>query len=267
MEQSVIDKLMELKNLYEAGILTKEELEAEKQKVLDNEKAKKTPQTQHEMVVQDTASTSANPEEKRSNKGLWSGIGLGGLVLALIILGITLNNKKAEPLPDYDIDAMEDIVEEDYLASDTYTEITPYEEDDDLYEIDDWVGTFVITGCIYRTSESKAILTLKKTDRKSYYIGTLYLMLGMDEGMGQFDYYGGTMNAVVKAKQQDNKMVVVLEDFAIGSGDYEDFFNSFKQGQQIFCITNSYGAYSVKALEEMEFFFDNYGCDNKIYKQ
>ena len=52
MEQSAIDKLMELKRLYEAGILTKEELEAEKQKVLENETAKETPQSV--IVVQET---------------------------------------------------------------------------------------------------------------------------------------------------------------------------------------------------------------------
>ena len=34
MNQQTIDKLMEIKKLYEAGILTKEEMEAEKAKIL-----------------------------------------------------------------------------------------------------------------------------------------------------------------------------------------------------------------------------------------
>ena len=34
MERSIIDKLMELKQLYESGILTKEEMENEKKKIL-----------------------------------------------------------------------------------------------------------------------------------------------------------------------------------------------------------------------------------------
>lgn len=34
MEQQTIDKLMEIKKLYEAGILTKEEMETEKAKIL-----------------------------------------------------------------------------------------------------------------------------------------------------------------------------------------------------------------------------------------
>lgn len=265
MEQSAIDKLMELKRLYEAGILTKEELEAEKQKVLENETAKETPQSV--IVVQETVSSPSTPTKKSGNKGLWL-IGTGALAAIIIIICVIVSHsQKAEPVHSYDlaIDSLTDDYTDDYVYEEEVVE--EIYEDDDLYEIDDWVGTFVITGCIYRTGESRAILTLKKTDRKSYYIGTLYLMQGSDEGMGQFDYYGGTMNANVKAKLQDNKMVVVLDDFTIGSGEHEDFFSSFKQGQQIFCITNSYGAYSVKALEEMEFFFDNYTCDNEIYKQ
>ena len=34
MEQQTIEKLMEIKKLYEAGVLTKEEMEAEKAKIL-----------------------------------------------------------------------------------------------------------------------------------------------------------------------------------------------------------------------------------------
>ena len=36
MEKSQIDKLMELKQLYESGVLSKEEMEVEKQKILNN---------------------------------------------------------------------------------------------------------------------------------------------------------------------------------------------------------------------------------------
>ena len=40
MEKQTIDKLMEIKKLYEAGILTKEEMEAEKAKVLPQRQQK-----------------------------------------------------------------------------------------------------------------------------------------------------------------------------------------------------------------------------------
>ena len=117
MEQQTIDKLMEIKKLYEAGILTKEEMEAEKNKVLHlggivNE----------EPVSEETISDAvpakadseerfafgkARPEQKQTNssskqqtgksnsKLYWIG-GIGILVL-IIILMIILNRKDDEP--------------------------------------------------------------------------------------------------------------------------------------------------------------------------
>lgn len=134
MEQSVIDKLMELKTLYEAGILTKEELEAEKQKVLGNEIAEETPQKQHEAVVQKTASASANPEEKRRNKGLWSGIGMSVLVLIIIIYVVVSNKKETyqNALYGYNVDS---IAEDDAIVYDiieytsTESETTNYNQE------------------------------------------------------------------------------------------------------------------------------------------
>lgn len=274
MEQSVTDKLMELKRLYEAGILTKEELEDEKRKVLGNAEG-----TQHnEIVVQESVSASLPPTEKDNKKGLWIGIGFVVLVLFAIICVVVSNNKNTTDDYDYYDDTVTDCVsdDEDWEDTDTYEEsidtddkgivaVLDIDDDDDLYEIDEWVGTYVIRGEIYRLSSSMAILTLKKTERKSYYTGTLCLMLGDDMGDGKFDSWHGKMTANVKAKLQNKQMVVVLEDFTIGEGYYKDWFDSFKQGQQIFCITNSYGTYSVRALEEMEIFFDN--SDSEIYKQ
>lgn len=52
MEKSNIDKLMELKQLYEQGILTKEEMEVEKRKILgtENETAKEAPRQEKTLL-------------------------------------------------------------------------------------------------------------------------------------------------------------------------------------------------------------------------
>lgn len=278
MEQSVTDKLMELKRLYEAGILTKEELEDEKRKVLGNAEG-----TQHnEIVVQESVSASLPPTEKDNKKGLWIGIGVVVLVLFAIICVVVSNNKDTTDDYDYYDDTVTDCVsdDEDWEDTDTYEEsvdtddkgiaaVLDIDDDDDLYEIDEWVGTYVITGCIYRLCDSKAILRLERTDRDSYYTGTMSLMLGSeDEDLGRFDAYGGGMYANIKAKKQGDQIVVILDDFTIQSGDYEDHLtHGLRQGQQIFYITQSYGSYSVQAVNKMENIFDGYGCDNEIYKQ
>lgn len=55
MEQQTIDKLMEIKKLYEAGILTKEEMEAEKAKVLHSSTSPKTIEPKEEKQTEDIA--------------------------------------------------------------------------------------------------------------------------------------------------------------------------------------------------------------------
>lgn len=268
MAQSVIDKLMELKKLYEAGILTKEELEEEKQKVLG-----KTEDAQlNEIVVQESVSVPSTTTEKDNKKGLWIGLGTAVLVLIVIICVIVSNNKNT--VDDYvydnvvtDTTSCVYIYEESLDAyDDGIAEVIDIEDDDNLYEIDEWVGTYAIRGC-YRLCDSEAILRLKRTDGDSYYIGTMFLMLGSEESDGKFNDYQVTMYANVYAKQQGDQLVVVLDDFTMGDEVFQDLFGSFRQGQQIFCITNSYGNYSVRPLEEMKNFFDGQGCDNKIYKQ
>lgn len=268
MAQSVTDKLLELKRLYEAGILTKEELEEEKQKVLVEEAQR------NEIVVQESVSAPSAKTEKNSKKGLWIGIGIAVLLLIVVIICVVVSNNK-EPKDNYDY--FDDVVT-DSVAVDEYSEyMGDYSDDsyllygdgdgDDIDDIDVWSGTYVITGCVYRVSDSKAILNLEECERRSYYIGTMYLMLGAEESDGQFNDYQGTMSAYVSAIQQGDQLVVTLEDFTLGDGVFQDSFESFRQGQQIFCITNSYGDYSVSPLEEMKNFFDGIGCGNAIYKQ
>ncbi|MCH5175566.1 MAG: hypothetical protein J1F40_06745 [Prevotellaceae bacterium] len=267
MAQSVTDKLLELKRLYEAGILTKEELEEEKQKILGEDARR------NEIVVQKSVSAPSTTTEKDSKKGLWISIGIAVLVLVVIICVVVSNNK--EPKDDYDY--YDDVVA-DSVAVDEYSEyMGDYSDDsyllygdgdgDDIDDIDVWSGTYVITGCVYRVSDSKAILNLEECERRSYYIGTMYLMLGAEESDGQFNDYQGTMYANVYARQQGDQLVVTLDDFTLGDGVFQELFDSFRQGQQIFCITHSYGEYSVSPLEEMKNFFDGIGCGNYIYKQ
>lgn len=55
MEQQIIDKLMEIKKLYEAGILTKEEMEAEKAKILHSSTSPKTIESKEKKQTEEIA--------------------------------------------------------------------------------------------------------------------------------------------------------------------------------------------------------------------
>lgn len=112
MKQDAMDKLIELKKLYEAGILTKEELEKEKQKVLGNE-----------TVVQESISASSSPTEKDNKKGLWIGLGAVLLVLIIIICVVVSKNKNTTDDYNYYDDVATDSVSlDEHWESDTYVE-------------------------------------------------------------------------------------------------------------------------------------------------
>ena len=93
MAKSNIDKLMELKQLYEQGILTKEELETEKKKILGS--TPETPKPEFtKAIVQQPADEVEKPADyslmdtNRSFFEKYKGYILGGIALFFVIVGI-----------------------------------------------------------------------------------------------------------------------------------------------------------------------------------
>ena len=96
MAKSNIDKLMELKKLYEEGILTKEEMEAEKAKIL-NASASSDESTIKETPSVDTSESSNSIDKGNSHnkKVIWGAAAV--IVVAIVsVIGFFLN-KQTEP--------------------------------------------------------------------------------------------------------------------------------------------------------------------------
>jgi hypothetical protein len=96
MAKSNIDKLMELKKLYEEGILTKEEMEAEKAKIL-NASASSDESTIKETPSVDTSESSNSIDKGNSHnkKVIWGAAAV--IVVAIVsVIGFFLN-KHTEP--------------------------------------------------------------------------------------------------------------------------------------------------------------------------
>ena len=122
MEKTLADKLMELKKLHEAGILTKEELETEKQKILNS--GVPTENAQQEASSQDTSSATPSPSSpapKNNNTGLWIGIGVALLVAVVCIIAFSGNKKKNSY--EYDDSTYEDSVYVSYDYEDYSDEV------------------------------------------------------------------------------------------------------------------------------------------------
>ena len=103
MAKSNIEKLLELKQLYEQGILTKEEMEAEKAKILGTSTPNPNPPiTDSSPVITSEPFESINEEEE--TKGHFNKIKFGAaVVIAIIIVGLVgfylLNQKESVTIP------------------------------------------------------------------------------------------------------------------------------------------------------------------------
>ena len=128
MAKSNIDKLMELKQLYEQGILTKEEMEAEKAKILNASTPKDESPNNEIPPVEDADSSfaSTSDEENHGRNKVIIGIAAAIVVAIVVIIGFFLN-KQIEPK-----EAATDDIELAQLADDPFSDCIIIKE---LFEI------------------------------------------------------------------------------------------------------------------------------------
>ena len=113
MEQQTIEKLMEIKKLYEAGVLTKEEMEAEKAKIL-------RPTSVASESKKETVASNDKPQPRTSKGTLKLGLSkdtkiwliAGSVVAVMLIIAIIIQNGRSSNSQTYD---------NDYAVADTDT--------------------------------------------------------------------------------------------------------------------------------------------------
>ena len=108
-----MDKLMEIKKLYDAGVLTKEEMEAEKAKIL-------RPTSVASESKKETVASNDKPQPRTSKGTLKQGLSkdtkiwliAGSVVAVMLIIAIIIQNGRSSNSPTYD---------NDYAVADTDT--------------------------------------------------------------------------------------------------------------------------------------------------
>lgn len=156
MEQQTIDKLMEIKKLYEAGILTKEEMEAEKAKILspttsqntnndDNSESKqsdvkvnasdKKQYDAHDVTIVHVSEKVKERQQKikstprkglSENARIWL---IAGIVVAVMLtIAIIIQNGRSSNSQTYD---------NDYAVADTDTAMVDDTDYDTAVDVDD----------------------------------------------------------------------------------------------------------------------------------
>ena len=180
MTQEQIDKLQELKKLFDAGILTQEEMQAEKAKILgtgSNEPYQEPSKEKSAVVVGEPEEaieekpTIVNNAVEASNgtkkRNIILGVIAGILVLILIIAFATFRNSSTSPEKEYiyaNSDVNESIYNDPSEVKETVNndETTSETADDDEFGLDPWNGSLNIVGDIYRTCSTLAYITLNK---------------------------------------------------------------------------------------------------------
>ncbi len=281
MTQETINRLMELKQLYEQGILTQEEMENEKQKILGTAKpaSEESPQEQPPSV--DFHTVQSEPQEKQESKaadivneepeeneeeGKSEILNIIVVVLAILLLGVivytcshkTSNNNGEEEANDSICDEYVDTVCVDYAYS--------YDTADDEFADDPFSRTYTIDGAVYRTCETRTVLSLQK-DSGDMYSGTIHLMCGYvdDEYYPErfYDEYG-SFEGKVRGKRNGNEMIVVIDSYTVKEGSTSTYpsYVDFNPSQQIFRLTYDGYSFSATALGTMESYFD--GSDPEV---
>lgn len=277
MTQEQIDKLKELKELLDAGILTEEEMKAEKAKILgskeyqpNTDSAQNSDATSKEtnhIKSQDVNSSSLNGDlssDENNDTAVKEEIKdstifkvLGGLVLLMvvvIIIVISTGKKTEEPMSE---NAELDTISAEQTNIDMSTDYaTNNESSDDEFAFDPWVGGFGVYGGMYRLADSEASLFFTKVSKDNYK-GTITIALGSKNDDLTFDAYHGFLKGTIRAKASGNVLTVVMDTYTDEKkNDGDNYFKDSHLTGQIFRIMYNNGSYSITPIGEMEDYFD-----------
>lgn len=137
----------------------------------------------------------------------------------------------------------------------TMTEDDPYDASNDVY--DPWLGTLNIDGAVYRTAETKAMLTLEKNGTDTYKGRLIVLVGSQDMDTYRFVDTHGSLDGKVRAKSSGRELLVTLVESESYAGDETNLFDGvFNGNDQIFKIVYDGSSYTTTAIGKMEYFYD-----------
>ena len=251
MNKEVMDKLMEIKKLYDAGVLTKEEMEAEKSKVLHPATTPNTESTQ-------TNSSLSQQTGKSNNKWYWIG-GIG--IIVLIIVFVLKKNSE----PTYYNEPATEEVAESIDSPDAPTIITAEEEPKvEATETGAWAGRIVVDGGMYRNCLTSASINLM-SDGYNKYHGTIKIHAN--------DGLNGYLEGDITASGSDTELTIHIIEPYVAPGDNgnvfdePEFYKPIQKNSDIFRITKQGNSYSAKPLGNMKDYFDGIADEIIVNKQ
>lgn len=260
MEQQTIDKLMEIKKLYEAGVLTKEEMEAEKAKIL-RPISSVTSESKKETVA-----SNDKPQPRTSKGTLKQGLSkdtkiwliAGSVVAVMLIIAIIIQNGRSSSNQTYDNDyAVADtdtvmVADTDYdTAVDDSQEQTPQSYAD---KAEDYIGGL--------NTDTRVVASLTDDDRHC-----VYTLTEVEAGWGRVNSMychnletGSTniVNVPYKVEGEEDNGEQVADAKMIGNNLYV-INTSYRCGSSVACLntlTNNWSC-AVRACADAKFVGSN----------
>lgn len=259
MNQQTIDKLMEIKKLYEAGVLTKEEMEAEKAKIL-------RPTSVASESKKETVASNDKPQPRTSKGTLKQGLSkdtkiwliAGSVVAVMLIIAIIIQNGRSSNSQTYDNDyAVADtdtvmVDDTDYdTAVDDSQEQTPQSYAD---KAEDYIGGL--------DTDTRVVASLTDDDRHC-----VYTLTEVEAGLGRVNSLychnleTGSTNLVLvpyKVEGEEDNGEQVADAKMIGNNLYV-INTSYRCGSSVACLntlTNNWSC-AVRACADAKFVGSN----------
>ena len=259
MEQQTIEKLMEIKKLYEAGVLTKEEMEAEKAKILRSTSIASESK-------KETVASNDKPQPRTSKGTLKQGLSkdtkiwliAGSVVAVMLIIAIIIQNGRSSNSQTYDNDyAVADtdtvmVDDTDYdTAVDDSQEQTPQSYAD---KAENYIGGL--------DTDTRVVASLTDDDRHC-----VYTLTEVEAGWGRINSLychnletGSTniVNVPYKVEGEEEAGEQVADAKMVGNNLYV-VNTSYRCGQSVACLNTRTGKWScvVRACVSADFISNN----------
>ena len=258
MEQQTIDKLMEIKKLYDAGVLTKEEMEAEKAKILRSTSVASESK-------KETVASNDKPQPSTSKGTLKQGLSkdtkiwliAGSVVAVMLIIAIIIQNGRSSSYQTYDSDyAVADtdtvmVDDTDYdTAVDNSQEQTPQCYAD---KAENYIGGL--------DTDTRVVASLTDDERHRVYILTeVELNYGRVYNLYCHDLETGSTNIVtVPYKVEGEEGEEQVADAKLIGNNLYVINTSYRCGNSVACLNTHTGKWScvVRACASAEFYSNN----------
>ena len=261
MDKEVMDKLMEIKKLYDTGVLTKEEMEAEKVKIL-------RPTSVASESKKETVASNDKPQPRTSKGTLKQGLSkdtkiwliAGSVVAVMLIIAIIIQNGRSSNSQTYD---------NDYAVADTDTVMVDDTDYDTAVDVDDsqeqtpqsyadkaenYIGGL--------DTDTRVVASLTDDDRHC-----VYTLTEVEAGWGRVNSLychnleTGSTNLVLvpyKVEGEEDNGEQVADAKIIGNNLYV-INTSYRCGSSVACLNTRTGKWScvVRACASADFISNN----------